>query len=213
MEKLALLSKYLLSLAIIYFSTVLLLLVNEAAETRKAIPLLIDKLDSIENSENILEVLRMAAQITGNTARVSEEVTAIRKDLPALYSEIDKTRAVIPGILEEVKAVRDELPGLYTEVDKTRNLIPEILKEMESTRNLVPNIINEVKAVREDTPKLLANTSDLLDRAQKISDEAGKGAVHGAVKGVLTAPLNVLESGFSTVKDTVTGKEKERNKK
>ena len=29
------------------------------------------------------------------------------------------------------------------------------------------------------------------------------------VKGVLTAPLNVLESGFTTVKDTVTGKKKD----
>ena len=69
MEKLQILVKYLLALSLIYFSTALLLFGNEVAKTRKTIPILIEKLDSIENSQNILEVLRLAAQITQNTAQ------------------------------------------------------------------------------------------------------------------------------------------------
>ncbi len=193
MDKLQILSKYLLSLALIYFSTSLLLLVNEIGQTRKALPILIEKLDSIENSENIQEVLRLAVEVTKNTAHVSDEVSAFRKDLPKLYSEVEKTRNVIPGILEEVRAVRSDLPVFYTEIEKTRAVVPEMLEE--------------VRALRKEMPKLLAETGALLDRAEKASDKAGKGAVHGVIKGIITTPLHVIESVISNVKEKVIGKE------
>ena len=193
MEKLQILSKYLMALALIYFSTTLLLFVYEVAETRRAVPILIEKLDSIENSENIQEVLRLAAHITKDTARISGEISAFRKDLPALYTEVEKTRNVIPGILDEVRAVRSDLPAFYAELEKTRAIVPEILQELQ--------------ALRSELPILLAKTETLLKRAKKVSDEAGKGAVHGVIKGIITTPLHVIESGISDVKEKVIGKE------
>ena len=193
MEKLQILSKYLLSLALIYLSTSLLLFVQEVAKTREAIPLLIEKLDSIENSENIQEVLRLAVQVTQNTAHVSDEVSAFRKDLPTIYTQVKKTRNVIPGILEELRAVRSELPEFYTEVEKTRATIPEILIE--------------VRALRKELPKLIAETGTLLKRAEKASDKAGKGAVHGVIKGIITTPFHVIESVISGVKEKIIGEE------
>lgn len=193
MEKLQIFSKYLMALALVYFSTTLLLFVQEVTRTRKALPLLIEKLDSIENSDNIQEVLRLAVQITKNTAHVSDEVSAFRKDLPTIYREVEKTRNVIPDILEELRAIQSNLPEFYAEVEKTRSIVPEILKE--------------VRALREELPNLIAETETLLKRAEKVSDEAGKGAVHGVIKGVITAPLNVIESGISGISDAVSGKE------
>lgn len=193
MEKLQIFSKYLMALALVYFSTTLLLFVHEVTKTRKALPLLIEKLDSIENSENIQEVLRLAVQITKNTAHVSDEVSAFRKDLPTIYREVEKTRNVIPDILEELRAIQSNLPEFYAEVEKTRSIVPEILKE--------------VRALREELPNLIAETETLLKRAEKVSDEAGKGAVHGVIKGVITAPLNVIESGISGISDAVSGNE------
>ena len=195
MEKLQILVKYLLALSLIYFSTALLLFGNEVAKTRKTIPILIEKLDSIENSQNILEVLRLAEQITQNTAQVSDGISALRKDLPKIYSEVEKTRKVIPGILEEIRAVRSDLPVFYDEVEKTRAVVPEILEE--------------VRALRQELPKLMAETGALLKRAEKASDKAGKGAIHGVIKGIITAPLNLIESGISEVKEKISGK-KER---
>jgi len=194
MDKLQILSRYLLSLALIYFSTSLLLFVNEVAETRKALPLLIEKLDSIENSENILEILRLAVQVTKNTAHVSDEVAAFRKDLPEIYTELDKTRKLIPGILEEIRAVRSDLPLFYSEVEKTRVVVPEV--------------VNEVRDLRKEMPRIIAEAGALLDKAEKASDKAGKGAVHGVVKGIITTPLHVIESVISDVKDKVIEKEK-----
>ena len=193
MEKLQIIGKYLMALALVYFSTALLLFVHEVAETRRAIPILIEKLDSIENSQNIQEVLRLAAQITQNTVQISDEISAFRKDLPAIYTEVEKTRNVIPGILEELRAVRNDLPAFYAEVEKTRAIVPEILEE--------------VRALRKELPKLMAETGALLDRAEKASDEAGKGAVHGVIKGIITTPINVIESGISDVKEKIIGKE------
>lgn len=193
MDKLQILSKYLLSLALIYFSTSLLLFVNEIGQTRKALPILIEKLDSIENSANVQEVLRLAVEVTKNTAHVSDQVSAFRKDLPKIYREVEKTRKIIPGILEEVRAVRSDLPVFYNEVDKTRAVIPEVLIE--------------VRALRKEMPKLLAETGALLDRAEKASDRAGKGAVHGVIKGIFTTPLHVIESVISDVKEKISGKE------
>lgn len=221
MEKLQLIGKYLLALAIIFLSTALLLFVNEVGQTRKAIPQLIEKLDSIENSENIIKVLTLAAQITENTAKVSGEVSDLRKDLPTLYSELEKTRALVPGILKESESIRRDLPELYAQVEKTRALIPGIMEEVETvrrelplfysevekTRLLIAQTLEEVKAVRKEAPQFIADTEKLIKKARKASDEAGKGAVHGVVKGVITAPLDVIESGISGVKETVTGKE------
>ena len=193
MEKFQIIGKYLMALALIYFSTALLLFVHEVAETRKAIPILIEKLDSIENSQNIREVLRLAAQITQNTVQISDEISAFRKDLPAIYTEVEKTRNVIPGILEELRAVRGDLPAFYAEVEKTRAIVPEILEE--------------VRALRKELPRLMAETGALIDRAEKASDEAGKGAVHGVIKGIITTPINVIESGISDVKEKIIGEE------
>ena len=193
MEKLQIIGKYLLSLSLIYFSTALLLFVHEVAETRKSVPILIEKLDSIENSQNIQEVLRLAAQITQNTVQISDEISAFRKDLPALYTEVEKTRVIIPGILEEARAIRSDLPAFYAELEKTRAIVPEMLKE--------------VKALRSELPRLLAETGTLIDRAEKASDEAGKGAVHGLIKGIITTPLHVIESGLSDVNEKLSGKE------
>lgn len=226
MEKFQLIGKYLIALALIYFSTVLLLLVHEAAQTRKAIPQLIEKLDSIENSENIIKVLSLAAQITGDTAKISGEVSDLRKGLPALYAEVEKTRALIPGILKESEAIRHDLPELYAQVEKTRALIPGIIKEVETVRRelplfysevektglLVSQALEEIKAVRKEAPQFIADTEKLIREAKKAGDEAGKGAVHGVVKGVITAPLDVIESGISGVKEKVTGKEETEKK-
>lgn len=198
MEKLQIFVKYLMALSIIYFSTTLLLFVNEVERTRKALPLLIEKLDSLENSQNIKEVLSLTAQITLNTANVADEITAFRKDLPTIYSEVEKTRKVIPDILGELNAVRTDLPTFYREVAKTRAIIPEIL--------------TEVRALRKELPKLVAETRVLLDRAEKASDDAGKGAVHGVIKGIITAPINVIESGISGISETISG-DKESQKK
>ena len=196
MEKLKLFGKYLFSLAIIYFSTSILLFANEVGNTRKALPILIEKLDAIENSKNIQEVLRLAVQITENTAHVSNGISAFSKELPGIYREVEKTRAVIPGILEEIRAVRGDLPLFYSEVDKTRSVVPDILEE--------------VRALRQELPKLVAETRDLIKRAEKASDKAGKGAVQGVIKGIITAPINVIESGISDVKEKVSDQKKNK---
>lgn len=218
MERFQLIAKYLMAAAIIYFSTVFLFFVTEATNIRETIPGILDRVDNIEKSENLIEALRLAARISDNTAKISADVAKLREELPGLYSEIDKTRALVPVIVEEIKAVRAELPRLYEEVDKTRAAVPIIVdevkavrgelprlyEEVDKTRATVPVIVDEVKAVREEAPKILADTEALVDRASKISKEAGKGAVHGVVKGVITSPIDILESGFTTIKDSVT---------
>lgn len=185
MEKFQILSKILFSIAIIYFSTAVIITVNEASQTREALPGIIQQVQTLEKNSKIANMLNQTSK---------------------LVSEIAEIRKQIPAILEEVKATRNAVPLIVNEVALVRQQIPEILQQVEATREIVPDILQEVSAVRKEAPLILKQTENLLAQAEKASNNFGEGAVEGAVegviKGVLKTPFNILETGINEVNNT-----------
>lgn len=117
MEKLQIASKILLSLALIYFSTAIIMLVIETGRTREAIPEIIADINSLNLNEDVSKILIQVPEITEEVSLVRQEIPPIlkemeeiRKAIPPILAQIEETRKIIPPILEEVAAVRQELP-------------------------------------------------------------------------------------------------------
>ena len=69
------------------------------------------------------------------------------------------------------------------------------MKKLPHVRETIPPILKESKALRAEIPGAIQKAQNVVDSAKGISKEAGSSAVHGAVKGIITKPLDVLESG------------------
>lgn len=181
MEKLQIASKALFSIALIYFASVLLIMVLEVRQSREMIPDILSQVEQIEIDSDIPGILKQVAQITNDIPPIIKEVSAIRKEIPA--------------ILHEVAQVRQQIPSILVQVEETRQIIPPILHEIEETRAIVPDVLQEVAAVRKEAPELLDKTQKLMADAQQISTRAGEGATEGVVKGLITAPVDLIEGG------------------
>ena len=125
MEKIQLASKILLSLALIYFSTAIIMFVVETGRTRQAIPEILNDINRIKVDANIPKILDQLSEITQEVASVREQIPAvlervdqINRQIPDILSEVAKTRKAIPPILEEVAAVRQQLPESLNKAEK-----------------------------------------------------------------------------------------------
>ena len=166
MEKLQIASKILLSLALIYFSTAMIMFVIEVGKTRVVIPEILDAVSRLKVDAGIPKILTQLSEIT-------EEISLVRKEIPAILLQVEKTREAIPSILEQVKQVNSH--------------IPEILRQVEETRKTIPPILEELAAVREALPESLAKAQKIVDDANEIS------VVGGVAKGVVSAPFKLFK--------------------
>ena len=192
MEKLQIASNTLFSIALIYLASVLLIMVLEVKQSRETIPDILRQVKQIEIDSDIHGILKQVAQITNDIPPVIKEVSAIRKEIPA--------------ILHEVAQVRQQIPSILVQVEETRQIIPPILHEIEETRAIVPGVLQEVAAVRKEAPELLDKTQKLMADAQQISTRAGEGVTEGVVKGLITAPVDLIEG---EVREVTKPKKKE----
>ena len=179
--KLKFIASCLLCASFSWFSWVLYALVQEVAQLRTELPAMLTQVERIEQSARIPEILK--------------QTRTLLDDIPPVLAQVENISQKIPGITQEVAAVRKTVPAVLQEVASVRALIDR----------QVPPVLAEVVAVRKEAPKLLQQTSDIMAKAQDISEKAGAGAASGVVKGVLGTPLNLLEDSIDAVSDTVKG--------
>lgn len=186
MEKLQIASKILLSLALIYFSTAIIMFVIETGRTREAIP----------------EILTDIGQL-----KLNAEIPIILRKVSEIIKEVSLVRQEIPSILKEVEAIRMAVPPILEEVEEIRMAIPPILKEVEEIRMAIPSILEEVAAVREELPQSLDKTQKIVTDAKEINVVGGvtKG-VGQTAKGVVTAPFRLFGSDGDEAPENEEGK-------
>ena len=196
MDKLQFYTKILFAGALIYLASAMLLFVYEARQFRLAISQLTDQISTMQASMDMPRILNQVDDVT-------REVAATRDLVPQILKQVEATRKLVPPVLEQVAQTQKLVPTILEEVTQVRTQIPGILQEVENTRALVPGVLSEISAVRAEIPDLLEKSQSLIHDAQKISSDMGTGIVHGTVKGVITAPIKIIETGFETVGDGI----------
>ncbi len=167
LEKIRIFVSALFAVALIYLATTILLVTKEISATRSA----------------IIDIAKQIQKIESN------------KNLERIITEVGKISTQIPLIISEVEVVRKLVPPLLHQVEQTLEIIPSILDEVAQVRETIPPILKESEALRADIPVAIQKAQNLVHSAKDLSKEAGSSAVHGAVKGIITEPIDVLESG------------------
>ena len=167
LEKIRIIVSALFAVALIYLATTILLATKEISTTRYA----------------VIDIAKQIQEIESN------------KNLERIITEVGKISTQIPLIISEVEVVRKLVPPLLHQVEQTREIIPSILEEVAQVRETIPPILKESEALRAEIPGAIQKAQNVVNSAKGISREAGSSAVHGAVKGIITEPLDVLESG------------------
>ena len=129
------------------------------------------------------------------------EVRQTREAIPDILRQVEQIEmdSDISEILKQVAQITDEISPIVKEVSAIREEIPAILHEVKETRATVPAVLQEVAAVRKEAPELLDKTQKLMTDAPQISARAGQGAAEGAVKGLITAPVDLIEGGVKNI--------------
>jgi len=167
LEKTKIIVSAVFAVALIYLATAIILFTKEISATRSAIIDIAKQIEKIESSKNLGRII----------------------------TEVGKISSQIPLIISEVEVVRKLVPPLLHQVEQTREIIPSILEEVAQVRETIPPILKESEALRADIPVAIQKAQNLVHSAKDLSKEAGSSAVHGAVKGIITEPIDILESG------------------
>lgn len=207
----------LLAIAIIYFAYALL-------SVSKQIPAIVDQ---------VSDLTRLVDQTAKNVEPVLESLPDLMKAvdqttllIPDILAEIGRIRALVPHVLEETEAVRLTVPEILARVDSIEAQITSLQKELpavlETVNNaassvhgvnasvdkitpLVPEIIGEVEKTRQDIPVYLSRLEGMMNDAKGITEDVGKNAVTGMVKGIVYSPIELLKGGeyrlFGTFKN------------
>lgn len=172
MKKATIFAKILFSLALVYFTTSLILLTIELGKIRESVPEILVSIEKIENGKNL-------NNISNSMAIVSKE---------------------LPNVLKEIKEVRKLTPTILKQVDKTTNTIPSILKESQEIRKSIPPILKESQNLRKEIPPELNKVEHITKNIQQISNDAASGAVTGTIGGVLSLPKNLIKKTTNILK-------------
>lgn len=157
-------------------------------------------------------IVYFSAQIVTVTTEIPDLLVSIDKvneNITPVVNEVTELRKQIPAILKEISEVRKQIPPILEEVKKVREQVPPILEEVKKTRILVPGVLAEVAETRKSLPSMLAQGNQIIAGASAVGEQAGKGAVKGFFKGIVTAPFRLV-SGMGKTLFSVGGKTEEK---
>lgn len=171
MKKLQTPGQFAVALGLAYLATTILFLAMEAGKIRQQVPLVLTAIEGVDG--------------TGETHPV-----LVRLDTAL----VELSRAT-----EEIKALREQIPDVLAESAAIRALVPEVLAEVKEVRGAIGPLVVESAALRQDLPGIIKDVGGVVDDAKGVSKGIGKGAAQGAVegtvKGIVAAPFEVLKQG------------------
>lgn len=171
--------------------------------------------------QRVPELLTQIGETSEKIDPVLRQVDAIRAQIPLILKEVKATRALIPPILAESAAVRGKVAPILAEVAATRKALPplvdttaKLVHEASTTVHeasttirevepLITEVVAEVRQTREALPGLLDRGERLVANASAAGREAGKGAVSGAIGGVLSAPFTLIGGAGKSLAGTM----------
>ncbi|MFQ5949535.1 MAG: hypothetical protein ACE5J1_02485 [Nitrospiria bacterium] len=215
--KLRFVGQCLVASSLIYAAYILGTMVQEVRQIRAVLPELLTRIEGIEQSAQIPEILQQTQQVLADTEPWLIQVKAMNDHVPAILQEAAATRAMIPPVLKESAQIREQLdrqlPLVLHQMETAQALVPDVLQRLDTIEALVPDVLKEVKAVRNEAPKLLDKADSIVHKAERIYEKVGEDTATGVLKGIISLPQKALKSGAEKIEETLTGKKsKEKDK-
>jgi len=159
-------------------------------------------IDAVDKANPVIEAVPgfvLGLQDTNHLIpQILKEAEAATSQIPAILQRVD-------SIQQQLDALHNDLPGVLKVVEQTNKTINETNTQIEAALPLVPLVLAQVEQTRDVIPDYLTRVENLVDSTRELSEEAGKGAVSGVLKGILTSPFGLLKntrdllfSGFSS---------------
>ena len=130
---------------------------------------------------------------------ILEETARIRSQIPIIIEEVEKIRNSIPSILEETALIRTQIPPIVSGVNKASEAVNTISIEIKESRPVVTDFIQELSTIRQAIPPILDKAEVVIQQAESVGKEAGKGAVLGAITGIVSSPFAVVKNLGKTI--------------
>ncbi len=219
-DKLFSFSLTLLAASIAYFAYSIL-------SVSQQIPSILDQVSDINHQiDRTAEKVEPLLVLVPDILQTVENTT---NSIPPILDEVGKVRQLVPVALKEVEAVRLTLPSILERVDKLHAQIdilekrlPDILKtvnqitvvvndtnqQIEKALPLVPEILGEVEKTRNEIPSYLTRVETIVDNTKDISETAGKGAVTGFFKGIISTPFELLKGTENKIRSSLKNEDK-----
>ncbi len=175
MKKLQTPGQFAVALGLAYLATTILFLGFEASAIRKQMPLVLTAIEGVGEGGEAHPMLVRLDTALAELSRASEEIKALREQIPDVLAESAAIRALVPLVLAEVKEVREA--------------VGPVLAESTALRTELPGIIEDVGQVVDDAKGVSKN----------VGKGAAQGAVEGTVKGIIGAPFEVLKQGADLI--------------
>ena len=214
------LALFCLSAAIAYFAYAVVQVVNQ-------IPSILTQIESInkgiEGTEDTLkplvnqipDILKTVEHVNDSIPSVVKEVEAIRKTVPQLLNEVNATRESLPDVYLRVDRMQDQIDQLQNDVPKilqTSNDAVQVIHRtndtVEKALPVVPKVLDQVVETRKVIPGYLDRVDVIVDNSKEISEQIGKGAITGVLKGVITSPFELFRGAERLVSSSFKSAEK-----
>lgn len=182
----------LLALSLICFSGSIVYFTVNIRDISREVPDIVRSIES--TAEKFDKSITDAGHALEFVHPITNEVAAVRKQVPLIMKEVAEVRMQIPSILEEAKAVRQQIPSILGEVKGVRQQIPVIIEEVEKIRPLVPLVLDEVRKTREAIPTMLSETDKIITNAKQFGKTTTEGAVTGVITGIIKSPFEISGS-------------------
>lgn len=130
------------------------------------------------NVGTILQDRKMHGQITAavetirrsaaNIEETTQNASKISRELPQLFSEVDRAVKEVPKILGDVKKATSDLPKVMGDVQKAAGDAPAITENVKEITKDVKVITGNVKKAAPEIPDFLATTHESVAEAEKL---------------------------------------------
>ena len=199
MTKTRTVATYFLGLALFSFAGSLGYLTYTISGVARMLPGLLDDVSLVlqESDSIIAEVEKVRISIPP----ILEETARIRSQIPIIIEQVEKIRNSIPSILEETALIRTQIPPVVSGLNKASEAVNTISIEIKESRPVVTDFTQELSTIRQAIPPILDKAEVVIQQAEGVGKEAGKDAVLGAIRGIVSSPFAVV----TNVGKTITG--------
>ncbi len=168
----------------------------EMAAVRQLVPPILDESAAIR--EQVPPILEEIAEVRQGVPPILDEVAKTRRELPAVLERVDKTVSVVDQTQRQIPKILATANQATSAVDKTRAqievLTPQVLSEVRMTREMIDPTLDRVDGIIND---VYLKAQDTVTTAEDAGQEASEGAITGVITGVLKLPFRLLGSLLS----------------
>jgi|GEM_PF-2477210 len=169
-----------------------------AQEYRTVVPDILDEMSAVR---------QQIPDILARVDRLQMQVDALQQDIPLLIdNNVPAILARVDKMQLQIEQVQAELPKILSTMDSTTQVIAETNQQIANITPLIPQILQEVATVRGEIPGYFDRAEGLVADTRDVTEEAGKGMFTGLLKGIVSAPFELLRAPANMFGDDLKNK-------